>query len=159
MQEDEEFEEEDEDVPQQSASANGSGRTSPQPIDNSQVYAAFGRDTAAGRALYKLYNKNKTSYSPAVRITTKPTDPLAEAAEKRRREAAALVKRKYQPPKLKKAEKEPEVGRVSVAIQCEAAFDCIGCLYRGLTWLSFCFLFVRVQSSVGRQEDDRHDRS
>jgi hypothetical protein len=95
-----------------SASANASGRSSPQPVDNSQVYAAFGRDTAAGRALFKLYNKNKTSYTPAVRVTTRPTDPIAEAAAAKRAQAERLKKRVYQPPKLKKAEKEPEVGRV-----------------------------------------------
>ena len=106
----EEFDGEEED--RSSRPIDSRASSSPAPIDMTNVHTAFGRDTAAGRALFKLYNKNKTSYTPSVSIQTRPTDPLAEAAEKRRREAAALVKKKYQPPKLKKAEKEQEVGRV-----------------------------------------------
>lgn len=82
-------------------------------VDNSSVYAAFGRDTAAGRALFKLYNKNKTNYTPGVVVRTRgPTDPAAEAEAKKRAEAAALVRPTYKAPRLKKAEKEREVGRV-----------------------------------------------
>jgi len=85
----------------------------PDPVDNSAVYAAFGRDTAAGRALFKLYNKNKTSYTPGVVVRTRgPTDPAREAEAKKRAEAAALIKPAYKAPRLKKAEKEREVGRV-----------------------------------------------
>ena len=84
-----------------------------EPVDNSAVYAAFGRDTAAGRALFKLYNKNKTNYTPGVVVRTRgPTDPAREAEAKKRAEAAALIKPAYKAPRLKKAEKEREVGRV-----------------------------------------------
>ena len=84
-------------------------------VDTSTVYAAFGRDTPAGRALYKLYNKNKTAYSPNVAVPVAPggrPDPLEEFRAKRAAEAAALKKPTYKPPRLKKAEKEAEVGRV-----------------------------------------------
>ncbi len=85
------------------------------PVDTSSVYAAFGRDTAAGRALFKLYNKNKTAYTPQVRVAVRPggpTDPKMEAEIARRMLAATLTKPKYKMPTVKKSSGEAPVGRV-----------------------------------------------
>ena len=86
-----------------------------EPLDTSIVYAAFGRDTAAGRALFNLYNKNKSGYVPNVSVPVAAggrPDPLAEFEAKRRSQAAALIKPKYAAPKLKKVQREPAVPRV-----------------------------------------------
>ena len=68
MQEDEDhLEEEPEEQEQQQQYENNNNYSSDpdlQPVDNSQVYSVFGRDTAAGRALFKIYNKNKVNYAP-----------------------------------------------------------------------------------------------
>jgi hypothetical protein len=84
----------------------GANRDDSGAVDTSSVYAAFGRDTAAGRALFKLYNKNKTHYAPGVVVRSRaggPLDPQQEAERLRRIEAERLKKPKYKAPQLKRA--------------------------------------------------------
>jgi len=84
----------------------GANRDDSGAVDTSSVYAAFGRDTAAGRALFKLYNKNKTHYAPGVVVRPRvggPLDPQQEAERLRRIEAERLKKPKYKAPQLKRA--------------------------------------------------------
>lgn len=78
-----------------------------EPVDNSNVYKVFGRDTAAGRALFKIYNKGKTDYNPiGVRLSVKPSNPQDEHLRKKKEEAAAKVGPKYKAPRLKKVQSE-----------------------------------------------------
>jgi len=68
------------------------------PHDQAALYKEFGRDTAAGRAMFNLYNKGKVNYAPNVRIKTKQVDPNAEHQAKiRARKQEVERKKAYNP--------------------------------------------------------------
>ena len=51
-----------------------------------EIHKSFGRHTDVGKLLYQIYNVDKNTYKPNVRLKLRPSDPNAEHEQKLKKE-------------------------------------------------------------------------